>query len=212
MAGKCAKFFVAVAFSALTMVAIVFSILTVAVCDYVTYADDQGETKMAGLFKFEIPGETGQCVTYTESEVDSLSNLEKTAMVRVAFCIYLLLVLVLMATSHIFNIIFHITFVLLQVCGFLAPCFAIVALALAAVELFLCDKCCIGLFVSTLFSFATIAQSLTFMFLRSESFCSVTGCSMGDGATYSIVAVSLLFVAGCTLGCIPKGEPLLVPS
>lgn len=178
MAEKCAKFFVAVAFSFLTMVAIVFSILAVAVCDYVTYADDQGETKMAGLFKFEVPGENGQCVTYTESEVDSLSNLEKTAMV----------------------------------CGFLAPCFAIVALALAAVELFLCDKCCIGLFVSTLFSFATIAQSLTFMFLRSESFCSVTGCSMGDGATYSIVAVSLLFVAGCTLGCIPKGEPLLVPS
>ena len=101
MAGKCGKFFVAVVFSALTMVAIVFSILTVAVCDYVTYADDQGETKMAGLFKFEIPGETGQCVTYTESEVDSLSNLEKTAMVRVAFCIYLLLVLVLMAISFI---------------------------------------------------------------------------------------------------------------
>lgn len=108
MAEKCAKFFVAVAFSFLTMVAIVFSILAVAVCDYVTYADDQGETKMAGLFKFEVPGEMGQCVTYTESEVDSLSNLEKTAMVRVAFCIYLLcLVLVLMAISYIYYHIPH---------------------------------------------------------------------------------------------------------
>ena len=99
-----------------------------------------------------------------------------------------------------------------KVCGFLAPCFAIVALALATLELFLCDKCCIGLFVSILFSFATIAQSLTFMFLRSESFCSVTGCNMGDGAIYSIVAVSVMFVAGCTLGCIPKSEPLLMPG
>lgn len=107
MAEKCAKFFVAVAFSFLTMVAIVFSILAVAVCDYVTYADDQGETMMAGLFKFEVPGEKGQCVTYTESEVDSLSNLEKTAMVRVAFCIYFVLVLVLMAISYIYYHIPH---------------------------------------------------------------------------------------------------------
>ena len=93
MAGKCAKFLVAVTFSALTMVAIVFSILAVAVCDYVTYLDDQGETKMAGLFKFEVPGETGvdgQCVTYTESEVDSLTNLEKTAMVRNCMLFYFL--------------------------------------------------------------------------------------------------------------------------
>mmetsp|Transcript_14748 Transcript_14748/g.42471 ORF Transcript_14748/g.42471 Transcript_14748/m.42471 type:complete len:182 (+) Transcript_14748:315-860(+) len=179
MAGKCGKFLIALMFSALTIAAIVFSCLTVAACDYVTYLDDQGERKMAGLFKFEVPGEVdGECVTYTESEVDSLTNLEKTAMV----------------------------------CGFLAPCFAIVALALATLELFLCDKCCIGLFVSILFSFATIAQSLTFMFLRSESFCSVTGCNMGDGAIYSIVAVSVMFVAGCTLGCIPKSEPLLIPS
>ena len=66
--------------------------------------------------------------------------------------------------------------------------------------------------MSILFSFATIAQSLTFMFLRSESFCSVTGCNMGDGAIYSIVAVSVMFVAGCTLGCIPKSEPLLMPG
>ena len=120
--------------------------------------------------------------------------------------------LVCAVISYLSYRLYLISYVLSQVCGFLAPCFAIVALALAAVELFLCDKCCIGLFVSILFSFATIAQSLTFMFLRSESFCSVTGCSMGDGAIYSIIAVSILFVAGCTLGCIPKGEPLLMPS
>ena len=84
MAGKCIKFLIAMMFSALTIAAIVFSILTVASCDYVTYLDDQGQTKMAGLFKFEVPGEgmEGECVTYTESEVDSLTNLEKTAMVR----------------------------------------------------------------------------------------------------------------------------------
>lgn len=84
MAGKCIKFLIAMMFSALTIAAIVFSCLTVAACDYVTYLDDQGQTKMAGLFKFEVPGEgmEGECVTYTESEVDSLTNLEKTAMVR----------------------------------------------------------------------------------------------------------------------------------
>ena len=91
MAGKCIKFLYAVVFSSLTIAAIVFSCLTVASCDYVTYLDDQGQTKMAGLFKFEVPGEEGmegECVPYTESEVDSLTNLEKTAMVRLAslFC------------------------------------------------------------------------------------------------------------------------------
>ena len=97
----------------------------------------------------------------------------------------------------------------LQVCGFLAPCFGILGLALAALELFLCDRCCVGCIVSFLFSFATIAQSLTFMFLRSDSFCSVTSCTIGAGGVYSIVAVSVMLLAGCTLGCIPKGEPLL---
>lgn len=88
MAGKCIKFLIAMMFSALTIAAIVFSCLTVASCDFVTYLDDQGQTKMAGLFKFEVPGEgmEGECVTYTESEVDSLTNLEKTAMVCSCEC------------------------------------------------------------------------------------------------------------------------------
>jgi len=95
MAGKCIKFLYAMVFSSLTIAAIVFSCLTVASCDYVTYLDDQGQTKMAGLFKFEVPGEgmEGECVTYTESEVDSLTNLEKTAMVRLVWFVQLLLLL-----------------------------------------------------------------------------------------------------------------------
>jgi hypothetical protein len=83
MGEKGVKFAIAMMFSTLAIAAIVFSIMAVSACDFVTYMDDKGETKMAGLFKFEVPGEGDQrCVTYTDGEVNSLSNLEKSAMVR----------------------------------------------------------------------------------------------------------------------------------
>jgi len=179
MPDKCPKFLSALIFSALAVTAIIFSCLAVASCEFIKYTDPaadapDGATLTAGLFKFEV-ADMGECVTYSESEVESLTLMEKTAMV----------------------------------CGFLAPCIGILGLALATLELFLCDRCCVGCIVSVLFAFATIAQSLTFMFLRSDSFCSVTSCTVGAGGIYSIVAVSVLCVTGCTLGCIPKSEPLL---
>ena len=86
MPDNCAKFLSALIFSALAATAIIFSCLAVASCDFIKYTDPaadapDGATLTAGLFKFEV-ADIGECVTYNESEADSLSNIEKTAMVR----------------------------------------------------------------------------------------------------------------------------------
>ena len=87
MPEECGRFLTALIFSVLTFAAIVFSFLVVVSCEFIKYTDSavdlpDGATLSAGLFTFEVPDVDG-CVRYSESEVDLLNTLEKTAAVSV---------------------------------------------------------------------------------------------------------------------------------